>query len=119
MYITRSLQGEIHKWLSKEATKLVEKYGSWCIQFPTFTYLWIQGFQSEPYKLPRYPMDMMISLEVVRQLLEYDFLQKEKHRAWITLPIALGKSLEVCHTIATTNLVIEELEFYHLGTYKS
>lgn len=98
MYIIRLLQGGIHKGLSKEATKLVEKYGSWHIQFPTFTYLRIRGFRIEPYRLPMYLTDKIILLEVVRQLLDYDFLQKEKHRTRITLPIALGKTLEVCHT---------------------
>lgn len=54
MCLTRLLQGGVHKRLSKEAMSLVEKYKSWFIQFPTFTYIRIQGFTSEPYKLLRY-----------------------------------------------------------------
>lgn len=46
------------------------------------------------------------------------FIQKEKHRIGIILPIALGKTLEVCHNVAAASLVIDELAFYRLGTNK-
>lgn len=61
----------------------------------------------------------MILLEVVKQLLEFDFIQKEKHKTRITFPIAIGKTLEVCHIVAAASTVIDEIAFYRLGTYKS
>lgn len=118
MYITRMLQGGIHRRLSKEAIELIEKYGSWYIQFPTFTYLRIHGFQSEPYRLPRYPTDIMILLEVVRQLLEFNVIQREKHRAGMTFPISVGKTSKVCQSAIAASTASEELAFYRFATYK-
>ena len=51
---------------------LVEEYGAWFIQFPTFSYIQAQGFSTEPYKLPKYPMDKMVLLELTWQLTAYD-----------------------------------------------
>lgn len=118
MYLTRLLQVEVHKRLSKEAMSLIEKYGSWYIQLPTFTYLRIQGFTFEPYKLPRYLTDKMVLVEVVRKLPEFDCIKKEKHRQGITFLITLGKMMAICPIAEATKIVNEELELFHLGIYK-
>lgn len=90
MYLTRLLQGGLHMRLSKGAMALVEKYGSWFIQFPTFSYIRIQGCSYHPYHLPRYPTDRMVLLEVVRQLTEFDFIQKEEDEGLHTLSLLVS-----------------------------
>lgn len=97
--ITRTLQGNIHQRLSPQAKELVEKFGVWFIQFPKFTYIRVQGCSCPPYMLPRYPTDRLVLLELVRQLMAYNKVQKNKHKSGISFPISVGRSLEVCPTL--------------------
>lgn len=93
MYIVRIVQGGTHQRLMQEAKDLVRKFDSWYIQFPKFTYIRVQGFAGCPYKLPSYPIDKMISLEVTKQFSTYDKIQRSKHRAGIIFPITIGKMI--------------------------
>lgn len=80
MHITRTLQGGIHQRLSPQAKELIEKFGVWFIQFPKFTYIRIQGCSCPSYMLPRYPTDRLILIELVRQLIAYNKVQKNNTR---------------------------------------
>ena len=80
MCIVRTLQKRPHIRMSMGVMKLVKEYGAWFIQFPTFSYIRVQGFSIEPYKLPRYPTDKMVLLELTRQLTTYDKIQKGKKK---------------------------------------
>lgn len=119
MHIVRTLQGSTHIRLSKEAMKLIKKYGFWYTQFPKFTYLRIQGCSSYAYRLPRYPTDRMVLLEVSRQSLEYDAIEKRRKKAKTTFPIMIGNSFETCSTISATQGLEEELQYYNLKTHTS
>ena len=79
MRIVRKLQKRLHIKMLVGAMKLVKEYGAWFIQFPMFSYIGVQGFSMEPYKLPRYPMDKMVLLELTRKLTTYDKIQKGKN----------------------------------------
>ena len=72
MHIVRKLQKRLHIKMLVGAMKLVKEYGAWFIQFPTFSYIQVQGFSMEPYKLPRYPNDKMVLLELSQKLTAYD-----------------------------------------------
>ncbi|KAH9296670.1 hypothetical protein KI387_044250 [Taxus chinensis] len=52
--------------VSKEAWEVVSRIGSLFIQFADFTYLRVTGFSGEPVKLPRYPNDRLITMELSR-----------------------------------------------------
>ena len=62
----RLLQGNSLRRLPKEAEDLVKNHGSWCIQFPKFTYIWILGSVVCSKKHPRFPPKEPILMEVVR-----------------------------------------------------
>lgn len=98
--------------MSKEARKLVKKYGAWGIQFPRFTYIQVQGFSSYPYRLPKYPTNKMVLLEVTRQLAAYDKIQKKK--GGLEFPIVMGDYDELCPSLATMENSTKEPLFYHL-----
>ncbi len=47
MCIVRTLQKRPNIRISMGAMKLVEEYGAWFIQFPTFSYIRVQGFSTK------------------------------------------------------------------------
>lgn len=63
--IIQSIEGDYEKWLSDEATAQIIALRAYYIQFKTFTYLRVAGTSVNPKKLPRYPSDKLILLEIV------------------------------------------------------
>ena len=49
---------------SKEAIAKIIEIGAYYIQFKTFTYLRVAGTTINPKKIPRYPCDRLIFLEI-------------------------------------------------------
>ncbi|KAH9321752.1 hypothetical protein KI387_016391, partial [Taxus chinensis] len=76
--------------VSKEAWDAVSKIGSLFIQFADFTYLRVTGFSREPIKMPRYPSDRVITMELSRQLVELHDLQLKRHKSTGFFPITVG-----------------------------
>ena len=76
MKTVRVLQGTPSRRLSSEEGK-VKKYGSWFIQFPQFTYIRVAGSTVCPKRLPRYPPDKVVLMELARQLEHYDKIMKQ------------------------------------------
>lgn len=105
--------------ISKEAQKLIEEYGFWFIQFPKFMYIRLSRFHSYTYRLPRYPTDRMVMLEVSRQLMAYDKIIKKKKKGGLHFPIVMGNSLEECPSLQAAKEVEDELQFYHLTLHTS
>lgn len=66
MEAARKLDLEIR--FSPESKSLVLKFGSFYIQFDRFSYLRIGGYKKAPLKLPKYPEDLLVFLEVYRQM---------------------------------------------------
>ncbi|KAH9304114.1 hypothetical protein KI387_008518, partial [Taxus chinensis] len=52
-----------------------------------FIYLRVTGFSGEPVKLPRYPNDRLITMELSRQLVEIHDLQSKRHKSTSFFPI--------------------------------
>jgi len=116
MFVIKKLRGEFHKRLSNAAREFISAYGHWYTQHERYTYLRIQGFTSYPYRLPRYPTNRMVMLEVTRQLLELIRLQKLKKKGGIQFPLRLGQNLE-CPSLSAAEYSEIELQAYHLQTH--
>lgn len=69
---------------------MISIYGSFFIQFPRFTYLWVGGFEGEPFKIPRYTFASLILIEVSRQLAHVDKRLGAKHEFGVAFLIELG-----------------------------
>ena len=70
MRICRELQGFSERRFSEEAMVAISQFGSFFIQFSSFSYLRIAAFDGLPLKLPRYPSDMIMLIELVRQAIQ-------------------------------------------------
>lgn len=57
------------KRLSEATYNRVSHFGCVFLQFPTFTYIRIGCFTSEPFILSRYPSDKIVLMELRRQLI--------------------------------------------------
>ena len=66
MRICRELQGCPERRFSLEAMVAISQFGNYFIQFSTFSYLHLAVFDGFPLKLPRYPSDMIVLIEIVR-----------------------------------------------------
>lgn len=119
MHITRSLRGGLQQRLSPKAQALFQQYGVWFIQFPKFTYIRVQGCPSPPYMLPCYPTDIIVLLEVVRQLVAYVKAYRHKHRTSVSFPITLGDSIEACPSLQAVEDAEKELAFYSIHSSHS
>lgn len=64
----RKLDGNLEMCFSPKSMNLVSEFGSFYIQFDRFSYLRIGCFEKAPLKLPRYPEDLLVFLEVCRQM---------------------------------------------------
>ena len=67
MLIDKELYGDIGLQISPEATSLISTYGSFFIQCPQFTYIYIGGFQDCPLMLHHFVDDRLVLLEVYRK----------------------------------------------------
>lgn len=114
MHITRMLQNAEHVRLSDGAKGLIKNYGAWFIQFPTFTYIRIDGCPVAPYRLPRYPTDHIVLLEIVRQICDFDaIVKKEKHKIGFggDFPLRIGVA-KMCPSIQSAHTTGDELAAY-------
>lgn len=69
----------------------------------------IARYSSCPCRLPKFPTNKMILLEVTRQLSMSDKIHKRKRKAGIIFPIILGNSIETCPSIPSAEGSEEEL----------
>ncbi|KAH9331307.1 hypothetical protein KI387_003415 [Taxus chinensis] len=94
--------------VSDEAWTEVSKWGCIFLQFKKFTYLRTVMYSGEPFRLPRYPGDRLILIELVRQLLDFHKFQQSKHKAAVSFPISIGRY--TCSTVAKAKNVECELQ---------
>ena len=116
MRMVRILQGTPARRLSLEVEEKVKKYGSWFIQFPQFTYIRAAGSTVCPKRLPRYPPDKVVLMELARQLEHYDKIMRNEGKTSITLSFGIGN--DSCRN-RVAFAAAEELEWYHLGWYRA
>lgn len=115
--MVRILQGTLARRLSLEVEAKVKKYGSWFIQFPQFIYIRVAGSTICPKRLPRYPPDKIVLMELARQLEHYDKTMKLKGEAGVTLSLVIGN--DSCPNLVAFAAVEKEIEQYHLGLYRA
>ncbi|KAH9296688.1 hypothetical protein KI387_044268 [Taxus chinensis] len=65
-------------------------------------------YSGDPFRLPRYPGDKLILMELVRQLLDFHKFQQSKHKAVVSFPISIGRY--TCSTVVKAKNVIHELQ---------
>ena len=68
MEVVSKLDGNPEMRFSPESKSLVLKFGSFYIQFDSFSYLRIGGYEKTPLKFPKYPKDLLVFLEDYRQM---------------------------------------------------
>lgn len=94
---------------------MIKIYGSYFTHFPQFTYLRIRGYEGKPLKLPLYCVDLMVLIEVCRQLGEVKKNCKERKGSGYNFPIELGHYK--CKTIRDSLKLKIEIKSLNLLTY--
>lgn len=105
------LQGNVNKRMSIEAMEFISIYGSFFIQFPRFTYLWVGGFEGTPFNLPRYAFNNYVLIEVSRQIAHIDKRLGTKGESGVVFPVELG--YYSCKSVF--NALNQELEFKRMN----
>lgn len=72
-----------------------------------------------PYRLPWYPNDQIILLELSWQLRPSHALLGNKHLAGVPYPVSFGQGLYELHTFQHTDNLEKELAEYHLKCHPS
>lgn len=108
MKMVRVLQGTPARRLSLEAETKVKKYRSWFIQFPQFTYIRVAGSTVCPKKLPRYPPNKIVVMELARQLEHYDKTMKLKGKVGVSLSLVIGN--DSCPNLVAFAAAEKEIE---------
>ena len=81
--IIRFIEGNYAKRLSDQAKDHITTIGAYFIQFRTFTYIRIGGASINPKKLPRYPSDKLVIMELSRQIESaYEMVKKQRRPCW-------------------------------------
>jgi hypothetical protein len=102
--------------LSSEAQKLIQKYESYFIQLPKFTYLRVGGFEDEPLNLSLYALDCFILAELCRKLFSVvkDNLPQED---WESIfPIKLNSL--VCSSMVNASVIGTNLLGFGFGSFQ-
>ena len=85
------------------------------MQFKTFTYIRVAGSEVKPKKLPRYPPDCLILLEITKQLeMAYNKVKAKRWKTW-SWTISIGPC--ECKYKHDTITFGEEWEQYPLEDY--
>ena len=90
MRICRELQGCPERRFSPEAMVAISQFGCYFIQFSSFSYLHLAAFDGFPMKLPRYPDDMIVLMEIMRQAVQVNVLSASLRKKGYELPIRVG-----------------------------
>lgn len=70
-----------------------------------------------PKRLPRYPPDRIVFMELARQLEKYDKMMKLKGETGVTFSLMIGN--DSCPNHVAFAAVEKELEQYHIGWYRA
>lgn len=77
--------------MSDEAVAKITEIDAYYNQYKAFTYLRVASTIVNPKKLPRYPCDKLIFLEIARQILSaYERVRKQHKKTWVW-PITIGQ----------------------------
>ena len=90
MRLCRKLQGSSEWRFNPEAMATISRFGSYFIQFSSFSYLRLAAFDGFPMKLPRYLDDMIVLVEIVRQEIQVNMLSTSLRKKGYEFPIKVG-----------------------------
>lgn len=96
MFIVRALQRDLNIRLSSFVMDMIKRFGYWFIQFPKFTHFRMEGFLGAPYRLPKYPNDKLVLLDITMQLCTTNKLLKDKHRVGVPYHLEIARGLYAC-----------------------
>lgn len=88
--ICRELQGFPDKRFNPEAMVAISKFGTYFIQFSSFSYLHRASFNEFPLKLPRYLSDMIVLIEIMRQAIQVNVLSVSVRKKVYEFPMKVG-----------------------------
>ena len=69
---------------------VIIQFKNFFIQFSSFSYLRIAVFDGLPLKLPRYPSDMIVLIELVRQAMHMNLLSSSLRKKGYKFPMSVG-----------------------------
>ena len=117
MRICRKLQGCSERRFSPKAMAIISQFGSYFIQFSSFSYLRLVAFDGFPLKLPRYPDDMIVLVEIVRQAIKVNVLGASLRKKGYEFPIKVGAYS--CETRSDAKNILKAFENkYKLEEYE-
>lgn len=99
--------------VSHSAWEFLKQYVFLFLQFLKFTYIHTQGFTERPNKLPWYPNDQIILLELSQQLQHVHTILSNKHLVGISYPFTLGLGMYKLQTSQCARNLEKELAKYH------
>lgn len=112
-HIIRLLGADFERRVSHSAWAYLKQYAFLFIQFPKFTYIRAQGFTERPNKLPRYPNDRIILLELSWKLQHIHLVLNSKHLARIPYPLAFSQGMYKLKTSQCAGNFEKALAEYH------
>lgn len=90
MRICKEIQGCLERRFSPKAMAIISQFGCYFIQFSYFSYLRLATFYGFPLKLPKYPDDLIMLMEIVRQALQVNVLSASLRKKEYEFPIKVG-----------------------------
>ena len=90
MRIYKELQGCSERRFSPEVMVAISQFGNYFIKFSTFSYLQLATFDGFPLKIPRYPSDMIMLIEIMKQVIQVNMLSKSLKKKGYEFPMKVG-----------------------------
>lgn len=120
MGMVRKLEGNPSLRISCDSATFVMKFGSFYTQFDRFTYLRIGGFEEAPLKLPRFPSDYIVFLEVCRQMVVVNVKYLNMGKKGYTVSLSTPHfSCKTNGTAKAMEIILEKLHFQSLSSRNS
>ena len=95
----------------------ISQFGCYFIQFSSFSYLRLAAFDGFPLKLPRYPDDMIVLVEIVRRAIQVNVLSASLRKKGYEFPIKVGAYN--CETRSDAKNILKAFERkYQLEEYE-
>jgi hypothetical protein len=119
VHIIIIIWGNFERRFMHNAKAIVKGFGCLFIKFPKFTYIREEGFSRRPYKLPRYPNDRIIQIELTKQLQTSHTLLSNIHRVGVPYPLTFGQEMYYCLATQCVKYFEKQLVEYKLDLHKN
>lgn len=100
-----------------ETMAVIGQFGYYIIQFSYFSYLHLAVFDGFPLKLPRYLVDMIMLMEIMRQALQVNVLSASLRKKGYEFPLKVGSY--ICESKSDAKNILKAFEEkYKLQEYR-